>query len=111
MCTFYRHYLNFSVTFCVGYLLYVDFTKILCSFLLQRLYEDFVLLDLQTFLLTFVTGQILFTTHTAGFLSLQLYSGGEQPTPQEEVFTASVSRVEKLCPSLQDRSIYAKQLS
>ena len=42
-----------------------------------------------------VTGQILFTTHTAGFLSLQLYSGGEQPTPQEEVFTASVSRVEK----------------
>ena len=58
-----------------------------------------------------VTGKILFTTHTAGFLSLQLYSGGEQPTPQEEVFTASVSRVEKLYPSLQDRSIYAKQLS
>ena len=45
---------------------------------------------------TVVTGQILFTTHTAGFLSLQLYSEGEQPTPQEEVFTASVSRVEKL---------------
>ena len=34
---------------------YVDFTKILCSFLLQRLYEDFVLLDLLTFfLLTFL---------------------------------------------------------
>ena len=43
-----------------------------------------------------VMGQILFTTHTAGFLSLQLYSEGEQPTPQEGVFTASVSRVEKL---------------
>ena len=36
-------------------LFYVDFTKILCSFVLQRLYEDFVLLDLQTFfLLTFL---------------------------------------------------------
>ena len=43
-----------------------------------------------------VTGQILFSTHTVGFLSLQLYSGGEQPTPQEEVFTASLSRVGKL---------------
>ena len=47
-----------------------------------------------------VTGQILFTTHTAGFLSLQLYSGGEQPTPQEEVFTVSVSRVENYTPKL-----------
>ena len=70
----------------------------------------FVFLD-RIFRQKSVTGQILFPTHTAGFLSLQLYSGGEQPTPQEEVFTASVSRVEKLHPSLQDGSIYANQLS
>ena len=51
-------------------------------------------------MLPIVTGQILFTTHTAGFLPLQLYSGGEQRTPQEEVFTASVMRVENFTPKL-----------
>ena len=42
----------------------------------------------------------IYHADTAGFLLLQLYSGGEQPTPQEEdlVFTASVSRVEKITP-------------
>ena len=45
MYRFCRHYLNFSLA-CVGYL--CRFTKILCIFLLQRLYGDFAFFFLQT---------------------------------------------------------------
>ena len=43
---FYRDYIEI-----LCYWIYADFTKILCSFILQRLYGDFVSLDLQTFFL------------------------------------------------------------
>ena len=74
------------------------------SHLVPEIFKIFVLCKLGTDdvirCVNIVTGQILFTTHAAAFLSLQLYSGGEQPTPQEEVFTASVSRVENSTPKL-----------
>ena len=41
----------------------------------------------------------IYHTHSR-ILPLQLYSGGEQPTPREEAFTASVSRVENYTPKL-----------
>ena len=41
---FYRDYIEI-----LCYWIYVDFTKILCSFILQRLCRDFVLLDLCRF--------------------------------------------------------------